>query len=86
MIEAIERKFYVASLLCCCEKSGLVGKNLDRLAGQPIQIFPKNTKETPCKQSGLAKKNLSEKKTAKKTQKTQKTNYGRHPLCSLYVA
>jgi hypothetical protein len=26
MIEAIERKFYVASLLCCCEKSGLLEK------------------------------------------------------------
>jgi hypothetical protein len=31
-------------------------KNLDRLAGQPIQIWNKKTKKRPCKRSGLAKK------------------------------
>jgi hypothetical protein len=31
-------------------------KNLDRLAGQPIQIWKTKTKKRPCKQSGLAKK------------------------------
>jgi hypothetical protein len=66
----------------------LDGKNLVWLAGQPIQIFPKNTKETPCKQSGLAKKIVSEKKKdplkEHKKQKKHKTNYGNHPLLTVF--
>jgi hypothetical protein len=52
----------IKQLLTKTKKQLRQAPNLDRLAGQPIQIFHKNTKETPCKQSGLAKKNLSKKK------------------------
>jgi hypothetical protein len=37
-------------------------KNLDPVAGHRIQIFHKNTKERPCKQSGLSKNRTPEEK------------------------
>ena len=39
----------MASLLCFCEKSGLVGRPTDPDFFQPIQIFHNNTKERPHK-------------------------------------
>jgi hypothetical protein len=60
-------------------KSGLQ-KNLDRLAGQPIQICYKMTKKRPCTQSGFAKKRTLEQKSCKKKKKHNKLNYGWHPI------
>ncbi len=63
-------------------KSGLQ-KNLDRLAGQPIQICYKITKKRPCTQSGFAKKRTLEQKSCKKKEKkTQQIELRQAPICT----
>jgi len=80
MIEAIERKFYVASLLCCCEKSGLLEKIWSGWPANQSRFFQKTQKRRHVNNLDSPKKLLAKKKPAKRTKKTQKKNYGRHPM------
>jgi hypothetical protein len=54
-------------------------KNLDWLAGQPIQHCYKMTKKRPCTQSDLLKKELWNKNLAKKSTNTQKIELRQAP-------
>jgi hypothetical protein len=42
------------------------------------------TKKRPCTQSGFAKKELLNKKPAKKAQTNKKLNFGKHPMLRFY--
>ena len=71
MIEAIERKFYVASLLCCCEKSGLLEKIWSGWPANQSRFFQKTQKRRHVNNLD-SPKNLLAKKNPLKEQKKHK--------------
>jgi hypothetical protein len=72
MIEAIERKFYVASLLCCCEKSGLLEKIWIGWPANQSRFFTKTQKRRHVNNLDSPKKFLMKKIPAKRTKKKHK--------------